>query len=61
MQHYIIDVQFCLESLLSYSGVKTGEIENNCISEIIWREWKILFSNKCESVIILKIWIYSQW
>ena len=33
MQHYLDDVEFCLEPLLSYSDDKTGEIENKWISE----------------------------
>ena len=28
-QHYLSDVEICLESLLNFSDDKTGEIENN--------------------------------
>ena len=34
MQHYISDVENCLESSLNYSDDKTEEIENNWISEV---------------------------
>ena len=35
MWHLSFGVEFCLESFVNYSCIKTGEIENNWISEIL--------------------------